>query len=62
LKKPFTKNRAGGVAQGIGFEFKPQYYPKKKKKFALFSPKSKYLKLCTEIQRLAILTEKKILI
>jgi hypothetical protein len=23
LKKPFTKNRAGGVAQGEGPEFKP---------------------------------------
>jgi hypothetical protein len=29
LKKPFTK-RAGGVAQGIGPEFKPQYRKKKK--------------------------------
>jgi hypothetical protein len=25
LEKPFTKNRAGGVAQGEGPEFKPQY-------------------------------------
>jgi hypothetical protein len=24
-KKPFTKNRTGGVAQGEGPEFKPQY-------------------------------------
>jgi hypothetical protein len=24
-KKPFTKNRAGGKAQGEGPEFKPQY-------------------------------------
>jgi hypothetical protein len=31
LKKSFTKNRAGGVAQGIGPEFKPQYCKKKKK-------------------------------
>jgi hypothetical protein len=31
LKKPFTK-RAGGVAQGVGPEFKPQYHKKKKKK------------------------------
>jgi hypothetical protein len=30
LKKPFT-NRAGGVAQGVGPEFKPQYCKKKKK-------------------------------
>jgi hypothetical protein len=27
LKKPFTK-RAGGVAQGVGPEFKPQYLKK----------------------------------
>jgi hypothetical protein len=30
-KKTFTK-RAGGVAQGVGPEFKPQYCKKKKKK------------------------------
>jgi hypothetical protein len=30
-KKPITK-RAGGVAQGIGPEFKPQYHKKKKEK------------------------------
>jgi hypothetical protein len=30
-KKPLTK-RAGGVAQGVGPEFKPQYHKKKKKK------------------------------
>jgi hypothetical protein len=29
LKKPFTK-RAGGVAQGVGPKFKPQYWKKKK--------------------------------
>jgi hypothetical protein len=29
LKKPNTKKRAGGVAQGIGPEFKPQYCKKK---------------------------------
>jgi hypothetical protein len=29
LKKPFTK-RAGGVAQGVNPEFKPQYRKKKK--------------------------------
>jgi hypothetical protein len=28
LKKP-TQKRAGGVAQGVGFEFKPQYWKKK---------------------------------
>jgi hypothetical protein len=32
LKKPTTKKRAGGVAQSIGSEFKPQYRKKKKKK------------------------------
>jgi hypothetical protein len=30
LKKPFTK-RAGGVAQGVDPEFKPQFYKKKKR-------------------------------
>jgi hypothetical protein len=25
LEKPTTKKRAGGVAQGVGPEFKPQY-------------------------------------
>jgi hypothetical protein len=30
LKKAFIKNRAGGVAQGKGPEFKPQYCQKKK--------------------------------
>jgi hypothetical protein len=30
-KKPFTK-RAGGVVQGVGPEFKPQYCQKKKKR------------------------------
>jgi hypothetical protein len=29
LNKPFTKNRAGGVSQGEGPEFKIQYYTKK---------------------------------
>jgi hypothetical protein len=32
LKKTHCKNRAGGVAQGEGPEFKPQYCKKKKKK------------------------------
>jgi hypothetical protein len=31
-KNPITKNWAGGVAQGEGPEFKPQYHKKKKKK------------------------------
>jgi hypothetical protein len=25
-KKPITKKRAGGVAEGVGPEFKPQHY------------------------------------
>jgi hypothetical protein len=32
LKKNYHKNRAGGVAQGVGPEIKPQYCKKKKKK------------------------------
>jgi hypothetical protein len=32
LKNPVTKNCAGGVAQGKGPEFKPQYCKKKKEK------------------------------
>jgi hypothetical protein len=31
-QKTLHKNRAGGVAQGEGPEFKPQYYQKTKKK------------------------------
>jgi hypothetical protein len=31
-QKYLPKNRAGGVAQGVGPEFKPQYHKKKKKK------------------------------
>jgi hypothetical protein len=30
MEKPFTKNRADGVSQSIGPEFKIQYYKKKK--------------------------------
>jgi hypothetical protein len=30
-RKPSQK-RAGGVAQSVGFEFKPQYHKRKKKK------------------------------
>jgi hypothetical protein len=30
-KNPFTKKRAGGMAKGVGPEFKPQYWGKKKK-------------------------------
>jgi hypothetical protein len=31
LEKTLYKKRAGGVAQGVGPEFKPQYDKKKKK-------------------------------
>jgi hypothetical protein len=31
-EKPFTKKGVGGVAQGVGSEFKPQYQKKEKKK------------------------------
>jgi hypothetical protein len=31
-RKTLHKNRAGGVAEGEGPEFKPQYHKKKKKK------------------------------
>jgi hypothetical protein len=30
LEKPHHKNRAVGVAQGLGPKFKPQYHKKKK--------------------------------
>jgi hypothetical protein len=30
-RKTFHKNRAGGVAQGEGTKFKPQYHKKKSK-------------------------------
>jgi hypothetical protein len=32
LKKDITQKRAGGVAQGVGPEFKPQYHKKTKTK------------------------------
>jgi hypothetical protein len=32
LKPALHKNRVGGVAQGEGHEFKPQYFKKKKEK------------------------------
>jgi hypothetical protein len=32
LKKPFTKKRAGEVAQSVGPEFKPQYHTHTQKK------------------------------
>jgi hypothetical protein len=30
--RSYLKKRAGGVAQGVGSEFKPHYHKKKKKK------------------------------
>jgi hypothetical protein len=36
LKKTHPKKRAGGVAQGVGPEFKPQYRKKKKKALSFF--------------------------
>jgi hypothetical protein len=40
LKKSITnKNEAVGVAQGVGPEFKPQYYPPPKEKTYLKSAK-----------------------
>jgi hypothetical protein len=35
ISKTPIKKRAGGVAQGVGPEFKPQYHKKKKKKIGL---------------------------
>jgi hypothetical protein len=32
LEKNPSQKRAGGVAQSVGLEFKPQYHKKKKKK------------------------------
>jgi hypothetical protein len=34
LKKTPSQKRAGGVAQGVGPEFKPQYHKKKKVKWS----------------------------
>jgi hypothetical protein len=39
LEKTYHKNRTGGVAQGVGPEFKPQYRQKKKKKRIQKPPK-----------------------
>jgi hypothetical protein len=39
LKKPTTK-KGGGVAQGVGPEFKHQYYKKKKKEAILYMIKT----------------------
>jgi hypothetical protein len=48
LEKPFTKKRAGGVTQGVGPEFKPQYHKKKKK---VLNVRSETLKLLREKKR-----------
>jgi hypothetical protein len=32
FRSPYLEKRAGGVAQDVGLEFKPQYCQKKKKK------------------------------
>jgi hypothetical protein len=32
ISKNFSQKRAGGMAQGVAPEFKPQYYKKRKKK------------------------------
>jgi hypothetical protein len=39
IKKTFTEKKAGGVIQGVGLEFKPQYCKKKKR---LFIPTEKF--------------------
>jgi hypothetical protein len=38
IEKKNHKNRAGGMAQGVGLEFKPQYHKKKKKGCYTVSP------------------------
>jgi hypothetical protein len=34
-RDPISKKRAGGVAHGVGLEFKPQYHKKEKKEQTL---------------------------
>jgi hypothetical protein len=36
LKKKHSQKRTGGVTQGVGLEFKPQYHKKKKKRIWFF--------------------------
>jgi hypothetical protein len=43
LKKTHHKKRAGGVAQGVGPKFKPQYCKKKKTEEGLESDRSGFL-------------------
>jgi hypothetical protein len=58
LEKNPSQKTAGGVAQGEGLEFKPQYHKKKKKKNLIgFLDKIKYTfkaskKNCTSLKRL----------
>jgi hypothetical protein len=40
ISKTPSQKRAGGVAQGIGPEFKPQYHKKEKKRMSLSFQKS----------------------
>jgi hypothetical protein len=42
LEKPHQEKRAGGVAQDVGPEFKPQYHTNKKKKKKKKKRDSKY--------------------
>jgi hypothetical protein len=44
LKKPITEKRAGGVAQGVGPEFKPQYCQKTKNKQTNKNPRQNWLR------------------
>jgi hypothetical protein len=45
LEKNPSQKKAGGVAQGVGLEFKPQYCKKKKKKLNWILPNNKELML-----------------
>jgi hypothetical protein len=42
LEKSFTKNRAGGMSQGEGPVFKPQYHRKKKPFYFIFELAYRY--------------------
>jgi hypothetical protein len=44
LKKKPSQKRAGGVSQGEGTEFKPQYYKKQKKKKTNTKTKPSFIK------------------
>jgi hypothetical protein len=50
LKKPITKNWAGGVAQGENPEFKPQYHTQKKNRNMLsWLPASTWAPSCSPL-------------